>query len=142
MKATSMPTLSAIAAWIPGAPYFVLALLIVGSNTFAQAPLKPLKLANYRPFSIVSSKLQREVPDTFIEERLMCRSTLTTMAELMDLLQNYDLLRTDAMDGSLSMTTFRGRQDGKYVEVNLFVETSNRRLSSIWVAGKPMFSCI
>lgn len=127
---------------IPRSLGLALCLLLVSSLAFAQPPLKPRKLANYRPFTIVSSKLQKEISDQFIEERLMCRSTLTTMPELMELTQNYDLLRTSAMDGSISTTTFRGRQDGKFVEVMLAVQSSDRILSFIWVAGKPVFSCI
>lgn len=126
----------------PRALLVLTALLLMGDLAHAQAPLRPSKSANYRPFTIVSSKLQKEMPATFIEERLMCRSTLTTMPEIMDLVQNYDLLRTSPTDGSMSMTAFRGRQDGRPVEVLLGVQSSNRTLLYLWVAGELLLSCV
>ncbi len=137
-----MSLLSASRSRVVSSFIALMAFLVVGGPATAQAPLKPVKSANFRPFSIVSTKLQKEMPDHLILDRLMCRSTLTTMAEFMDLVQNYDLLRTNPMDGTMSMTTFRGRQDGQSVEVMLAVQTSDRTLHHIWVAGKPVFSCI
>jgi hypothetical protein len=71
----------------------------------------------------------------------MCRSTLDTMGDVMELVQNFDLLRTSPMDGSMSLTTFGGRQGGKPVEVSLAVQTSDRLLMHVMVDGQIAITC-
>lgn len=95
----------------------------------------------YKPFSVTSTKQKREVGDAAIADQLMCKSTLDNLAEFMDLVQNFDLVRTSATDGSMSMTTFLGRQEGRQVEVMFAVEARTRLLSHIWVDGKPHLHC-
>lgn len=95
----------------------------------------------YKPFSVTSTKQKREVGDAAIADQLMCKSTLDNAAEFMDLVQNFDLVRTSAADGTVSMTTFRGRQEGRQVEVMFAVDTRTRLLSYVWVDGKPNLHC-
>ncbi|QHE84730.1 hypothetical protein [Hydrogenophaga sp. BPS33] len=127
----------------PGRRAFLLlaALSLLGGAVHAQTTLRPQKTEHYRPFAITSSKLKTEIPDTFIFDKLMCRSTLDNLAEFMDILKNYDLLRSNAMDGTMSMTTFRGRQGGRPVEVLLAVQTSDRNLMHVLVDGQFALTC-
>jgi hypothetical protein len=117
------------------------ALLSVSLTFCASVSAKVVKTADYRPFTVISSKLGKEMPDSHIQDRLMCRSTMSALADNMDLLQNYDLLGSNRLDGTMSVTSFRGRQDGKIVQVMFWVETSTRQLNHLWVDGKPVFNC-
>ena len=107
----------------------------------AQSDPRPHKTEHYKPFSITSSKLKTEMPGSFIVDKLMCRSTRHNLAEFVDLVQNYDLLRSSATDGSMSMTTFRGRQEGRAVEVLLAVQTSDALLRHVYVDGNYVLTC-
>lgn len=115
--------------------------VFVLSSGAAAQPDKVVKSADYRPFTVVSTKLKKEMPDNYIQERLMCRSTMAALAENLDLLQNYDLISSSATDGTMSLTSFRGRQGGRAVEVIFAVDTSTRQLSYLWIDDKPVFRC-
>lgn len=95
----------------------------------------------YAPFSVKSTKEKKEISDEFISENLMCKPTTQNIADFMNLVQNFDLLGTSSTDGTVSMTTFRGKQAGAPAEVTFAVQTSTRVLEWVWVNGKPNLQC-
>jgi hypothetical protein len=114
------------------------ALLTLAHASFSQTVAKSWA---YKPFTVTSTKLKREVSDAYIADKLMCKSTLQNMAKFMDLVRDFDLLRTSAMDGSVSMTVFQGKQEGSSAEVAFFVDSRTRLLQYIWVNGAPALQC-
>lgn len=102
----------------------------------------PTKSWGYKPFVVTSQKLGKEMSDAYIMENLMCKPTTGNLAEYMELIRNYDLLRTNPMDGSMSFTYFGGRQEGREVAVSFVVDTSNQVLSYVWVDGVPHLHCL
>lgn len=117
------------------------ALSCVAGAAHAQVVLSPHKTEHYRPFALTSSKLKREKSDAFVMDKLMCRSTLDNMVELTELVQNFDLVRTNPTDGSLSLITFLGRQGGQVVGVSLAVQTADRVLAHVMVDGQVAITC-
>lgn len=95
----------------------------------------------YKPFSVTSTSLKKEMGDDYIAEKLMCKTPVATMQETMDLFQNYDLVGTDKTDGTVTLTTFRGKQEGRPVNVVFAVEASTKLLRYVWVGGKPALHC-
>lgn len=96
----------------------------------------------YKPFSITSRKLGKEMSSDQLEKTIMCKKTTAVMAETMDLLQNYDLVDTEMSgDRTLSTTTFRGKQAGRIVQVDLVVDLREQRLAYVLVDGKPTLQC-
>ena len=61
----------------------------------------------------------------------------------MELLQNYDLVDTSKTDGTLTVTSFRGVQQGKRVTVSLAVDEQSRPriVRYILVDGMPALNC-
>lgn len=102
---------------------------------------QPTQSWAYKPFSITSSKQKKEMTDAYISKNLMCKTTTSNMSVYVDLAQNYDLVESSAGDGTISMTTFRGRQNGAPVHVMLAVDSKTKLLSYVWVDGKPALHC-
>jgi hypothetical protein len=96
---------------------------------------------NSAPFTVVSSKHRREITDKVIASSLMCKSTRQNMTTFMDLVENFDLVGSSAMDGSISSTTFRGQRAGRSVAVKFFVNSRTNLLSSVWVDGDLVLAC-
>lgn len=105
---------------------------------FAQQPAQSWA---YKPFSITSTKQKKEMGDAYISKNLMCKTTTSNMSVFMDLIQNYDLIDSSAGDGTISMSTFRGKQNGAPVQVMLAVDSRTKLLSYVWVDGKPALHC-
>lgn len=79
--------------------------------------------------------------DEYIAEKLMCKTPIASLQETMDLFQNYDLVGSNKTDGTVTLTTFRGKQEGRPVDVAFAVDTSTKLLRYVWVAGKPALHC-
>lgn len=101
------------------------------------------KTRSYKPFSILSTRLGKQMSDAYIANTFLCKSPAETLQVTMDLLQNYDLVGTSKTDGTLTITSFRGIQQGTNVTVSLAVdEKSNPRLVRyILIDGIPTLSC-
>lgn len=97
----------------------------------------------YKPFSIHSSKLGKDMSDTYIANKFVCKTPMATLQETMYLLQNYDLVDSQKGDGTLTITSFRGNQQGNEVVVSLAVdEQSNPRIVRyVLVEGVPALNC-
>lgn len=119
----------------------ITAILIMSAYCHLVLAASPKKGDDYRPFSITSQILKTEMSDEYIIEKLMCKTTSSTLAETADLFQNYDLISSNTTDGTIAATTFKGKQDGKDVEVTLLVDTTTNTLSYIWVSGKTALTC-
>lgn len=113
--------------------------LVCGSALAAS----PTRTSAFQPFTISSSKLQKEMSVEQLENTLMCKSMAAGegLAANMDLLKNYDVLGTDRMDGTLTITTLAGRQQGKQVRVQLLVDQSQRMIAYAMVNGVYMLKC-
>lgn len=98
---------------------------------------------SYKPFAILSSKLGKEMSDVSIAKKFVCKSPTETLQESMELLQNYDLVDTSKTDGTLTITSFRGVQQGKRVTVSLAVDEQSRPriVRYILVDGMPALNC-
>ncbi len=98
---------------------------------------------SYKPFAILSSKLGKEMSDVSIAKKFVCKSPTETLQESMELLQNYDLVDTSKTDGTLTVTSFRGVQQGKRVTVSLAVDEQSRPriVRYILVDGMPALNC-
>ena len=124
-------------------------------STKQNAPEQPSKKAedpfpnsvkttwSYKPFSILSSKLGKEMSDVSIAKKFVCKSPTETLQESMELLQNYDLVDVSKTDGTLTITSFRGVQQGKRVTVSLAVDEQSRPriVRYILVDGMPALNC-
>ena len=101
------------------------------------------KMQSYKPFSILSARKDKHMSDVYIANTFLCKTPTETLQVTMDLLQNYDLVGTSKTDGTLTVTSFRGLQQGKNVTVSLAVdEQSNPRLVRyILVDGMPALNC-
>lgn len=96
----------------------------------------------YKPFSITSSKLKKEISVDQFERTFMCKTAVQIFGEMTDLMQNYDFLGTQVSpDGTASSARFLGKQGGKTVPVDLIVNRSNQRLSWVDVDGQPTLDC-
>ena len=98
---------------------------------------------SYKPFVILSSKLGKEMSDVSIAKKFVCKSPAETLQETMELLQNYDLVDSSKTDGTLTVTSFRGVQQGKRVTVSLAVDEQSRPriVRYILVDGMPALNC-
>ncbi len=98
---------------------------------------------SYKPFVILSSKLGKEMSDVSIAKKFVCKSPAETLQESMELLQNYDLVDSSKTDGTLTVTSFRGVQQGKRVTVSLAVDEQSRPriVRYILVDGMPALNC-
>lgn len=101
------------------------------------------KTWSYKPFAILSTRQNKQMSDVYIANTFMCKTPAQTLQATMDLLQNYDLVGTSKTDGTLTVTSFKGTQQGKSVSVALAVdEQSNPRLVRyILVDGMPALNC-
>lgn len=106
-------------------------------------PSNVKKTWSYKPFSILSSKLGKEMSDSYIANKFVCKTPTETLQESMELLQNYDLVDTSKTDGTLTVTSFRGMQQGKRVTVSLAVDEQSRPriVRYILVDGMPALNC-
>jgi len=97
----------------------------------------------YKPFSITSTKLKKEMSVEQIERTLMCKGAGDVFSLMMDLMQNYDFLGTKmSPDRTASSARFIGKQGGKTVPIDLIVDQSTRRLSWVYVDGEPTLDCL
>lgn len=98
---------------------------------------------SYKPFAILSSKLAKEMSDVSIAKKFVCKSPTETLQDSMELLQNYDLVDSSKTDGTLTITSFRGVQQGKRVTVSLAVDEQSRPriVRYILVDGMPALNC-
>lgn len=101
------------------------------------------KTQSYKPFSILSSRQDKQMSDVYIANTFLCKVPAEKLQVTMDLLRNYDLVDTSKTDGTLSVTSFRGIQQGRNVTVSLAVdEQSNPRLVRyILVDGIQVLNC-
>lgn len=120
-----------------------LGMSLLASVCGAALAASPTRTSDFRPFTISSSKLQREMSVEQLEGTLMCKSMATGegLAANMDLLKNYDVLGTDRTDGTLTITTLAGRQQGKQVKVQLLVDQSQKMIAYAMVNGVYMLKC-
>lgn len=106
-------------------------------------PANVKKTWTYKPFSIVSKQHGKKMSDFYIANTLMCRSPAVTLQATADLFQNYDLIDSSKTDGTLTVTSFRGTQEGKLVTVSLAVDEQStpRLVRYILVNGMPALNC-
>lgn len=106
-------------------------------------PSNVQKSWSYKPFSILSTQMDAQMSDSYIANAFLCKTPAETLQATMDLLQNYDLTGTSKTDGTLTITSFKGIQQGRNVTVSLAVdEQSNPRIVRyILVDGAPALSC-
>ncbi|WP_157281232.1 hypothetical protein [Methyloversatilis universalis] len=113
------------------------------SSSTEAFPSYVTKTWSYKPFSILSTRQDKRMSDAYIANSFLCKTPTETLQATMDLLRNYDLVDTSKTDGTLTVTSFRGLQDGKNVTVSLAVdEQSNPRVVRyILVDGMPALNC-
>lgn len=101
------------------------------------------KTASYKTFSILSSEHNTKMTDTVIANKFMCKTPTETLQDTLELMKDYDLVGSDKTDGTMTLTSFRGEQDGRPVTVSLAVdETSSPRITRyLLVDGLPAVSC-
>lgn len=101
------------------------------------------KTASYKPFSILSSEHNTKMTDTVIANKFMCKTPTETLQDTLELMKDYDLVGSDKTDGTMTLTSFRGEQDGRPVTVSLAVdETSSPRITRyLLVDGLPAIGC-
>lgn len=101
------------------------------------------KTWRYKPFSITSTQHHKQMSDAYIANTFMCKSPMATLQETRDLIENYDLVDTSKTDNTLTVTSFRGDQEGKMVTVSLAVDEQSapRLVRYILVDGLPVLSC-
>lgn len=97
----------------------------------------------YKPFSITSTQHKKEMSDAYIANTFMCKTPMSTLAETRDLIENYDLVNSNKTDNTLTVTSFRGIQEGKMVIVALAVDeqSTQRLVRYILVDGMPVLTC-
>lgn len=101
------------------------------------------KTSTYKPFSILSTQQGKQLSDTYIANVFLCKTPTETLQATMDLIQNYDLVGTSKTDGTLTVTSFRGVQQGRNVTVALAVDEQSkpRLVRYILVDGMPALNC-
>jgi hypothetical protein len=106
-------------------------------------PYNVEKTWTYKPFSILSTKSNRQISDAYIANVFMCKTPASTLQETMDLIQNYALIESSKTDGTLTITSFRGSQEGNSVTVSLAVDeqSSPRLVRYVLVNGMPAIKC-
>lgn len=106
-------------------------------------PSNVRKSWSYKPFSITSSQLKKEMPDFQVASIFMCKSPTAALAATMDLLRNYDVIGSDKTDGTLTFTSFEGRQEGGKVSVSLVVDEQStpRIVRYVFINGQAVLSC-
>lgn len=106
-------------------------------------PMRVQKTFAYKPFTILAKASGRQMSDVEAATKYLCKSPSDTVAETMDLLQNYELIDTSKTDGTMTVTTFRGRQLGKPVSVSLAVDEQSkpRIVQYLLVDGQPALAC-
>lgn len=117
--------------------------LVVFGIYFANAAnaLTVKKGDGYKPFSIHSTKLKKDMSDAYIIKNLMCYSTREKLADNLRLLQDYDLIGTDPTDGSLTFTKFAGKQGGKPAEIDFVVDSNTHILTYVLLNGDYALTC-
>ncbi|XVJ69219.1 MAG: hypothetical protein HEQ39_05870 [Rhizobacter sp.] len=97
----------------------------------------------YKSFFILSTRHGKQMSDFYMANTFLCKTPAETLQETMDLLKNYDLVATSKTDGTLTVTSFKGLQQGKNVTVSLAVdEQSNPRIVRyILINGMPALNC-
>lgn len=101
--------------------------------------LKPIRDEGYAPFSIVSTKLGTALSSDELESHYMCR--VDAIAPTVELIQNYDVVGTDPMDGSIASTSFAGRQNGEDVLVEIWAIHNPQMNSYVYVNKKEVMHC-
>lgn len=97
----------------------------------------------YKPFSITSTKLKKEMGVDQIERTFVCKTAMQSFHEMSDLMQSYDFRGVEvSSDGTTSTANFLGKQEGKTVLVELIVNRSTQRLTWVNVNGRPTLDCI
>lgn len=81
--------------------------------------------------------------DVYIANKFVCKTPMETLKESMNLLQDYDLVDSSNGDGTLTLISFKGIQEGKSVVISLAVdEQSNPRVVRyVLVEGMPALNC-
>ena len=81
--------------------------------------------------------------DIQIARNLMCKPPESIVAETMNLLNNYVLVDSDKTDGTMTITSFSGNQDGKDALISLAIdERANPRvLRYVFVNDSVALSC-
>jgi len=102
--------------------------------------LSVIKNWGYTPFSVTSTKLKKEMSDTYIATNLMCRATWGSPVASMDLLQNYDLIGTANVDGIVSRY-FKGKQSGSRAIIMFSIDSSTSVLKYVYVNDELMLRC-
>lgn len=113
------------------------------NNTTEIFPANVKKSWTYKPFSITSTQHRKQMNDAHIANTFMCKPPMATLQATMDLFQNYDFTDSSKTDGTLTVTSFRGMQEGKKVTVSLAVDEQStpRLVRYILVDGMPALSC-
>lgn len=101
------------------------------------------KTSFYKPFSITSARQKKQISDYYIANDFLCKKPQETSQEILNLIDNYDLIGSSKTDGTLTVTSFRGIQQGEKVVVGIAVdEQSNPRIVRyILVDGMPAITC-
>lgn len=113
------------------------------NKTAENFPANVTKTWRYKPFSILSTKNRKQMNDAYIANTFMCKPPTATLQATMDLIQNYDITDSSKTDGTLTVTSFRGMQDGKNVTVSLAVDEQStpRLVRYVLVDWMPALSC-
>lgn len=101
--------------------------------------MKPIRDGNFSPFSIVSTKLGTEISSDELEKHYLCRTG--AIAPTMELIQNYDVEGSDPLDGSMTITSFRGRQNGQDVLVDIWASHSPQSNIRVFVNKTQAIRC-
>lgn len=109
----------------------------------ADFPDYATKTHTYKPFSILSKNHTDTLNDIALSYAVLCKSPSESLAQTMDLLQNYEVVGSSKADGTMTITTFGGIQDGQVVPVALAIDetVSPRRVSYILVNELPAIAC-
>ena len=101
------------------------------------------KTWSYKPFSILSTKYNKQMDDVHIAKTFLCRTPTATLEATTDLFKNYDVIGSSKTDGTLTVTSFRGIQQGEKITVSLAVDEQSepRLVRYILIDGIPALSC-
>ena len=115
-------------------------MVLVATLTPSAIALSVTKSWGYKSFSVTSTKLKKEMSDTYVAANLMCRSTKSSPVASMDLLQNYDLIGTTNIDGIVS-TYFKGKQSGSRAIIMFLIDPSTNILKYVYVNDMLTLRC-
>lgn len=81
--------------------------------------------------------------DVHIAKTFLCRTPTATLEATTDLFKNYDVIGSSKTDGTLTVTSFRGIQQGEKITVSLAVDEQSepRLVRYILIDGIPALSC-